>query len=142
MQEFRPTPRHVQKLSVADVGALPESEFVEKIGRLFPSGKWIAETAFRKRPFKSIYDLRRALQDAMFEAPQERQLELIRSYPDLGRFMQPEAVSALSARTEQRALTKSPPMRSKVWPVLNRCGTRVRPVSIGSPRKNQSHSTP
>jgi hypothetical protein len=29
---------------------------------------------------------RRALQDAMFEASQERQLELIRSYPDLGWF--------------------------------------------------------
>jgi uric acid transporter len=97
MEEFRPTPRHVPKLSVADVDALPEGEFVEKIGRLFPSGKWIAETAFRKRPFKSIYDLRRALQDAMFEAPQERQLELIRSYPDLGRFMRPEETSAFSA---------------------------------------------
>jgi uric acid transporter len=97
MDEFRPTPRHVPKLSIADVDALPENEFVEKIGRLFPSGKWIAETAFRKRPFKSVYELRRALQDAMFEAPQDRQLELIRSYPDLGRFMRPEEVSALSA---------------------------------------------
>jgi len=97
MEEFRPTPRHVPKLSVADVDALPEGEFVEKIGRLFPSGKWIAETAFRKRPFKTIYDLRRALQAAMFEAPQERQLELIRSYPDLGRFMRPEEVSGLDA---------------------------------------------
>ena len=37
MEEFRPTPRHVQKLSVADVDALPESEFVEKLGRLFPA---------------------------------------------------------------------------------------------------------
>jgi hypothetical protein len=44
-----------------------------------------------------MYDLRRALQDAVFEAPQERQLELMRSYPDLGRFMRPEEVSTLSA---------------------------------------------
>ena len=97
MQEFTPTPRHVQKLSIADVNALTESEFVEKIGRLFPGGKWIAESAYHKRPFNSMYDLRRALQDAVFEAPQERQLELIRSYPDLGRFMRPEEVSTLSA---------------------------------------------
>jgi 2-oxo-4-hydroxy-4-carboxy--5-ureidoimidazoline (OHCU) decarboxylase len=98
MQEFTPTPRHVEKLSIADVNALTESEFVEKIGRLFPSGKWIAESAYRKRPFNSMYDLRRALQDAVFEAPQERQLELMRSYPDLGRFMRPaEEVSTLSA---------------------------------------------
>jgi xanthine permease len=97
MQEFTPTPRLVQKLSIADVNALTESEFVEKIARLFPSGKWIAEYVYHKRPFNSMYDLRRALQDALFEAPKERQLGLIRSYPDLGRFMRPEDVSTLSA---------------------------------------------
>jgi xanthine permease len=97
VQEFTPTPRHVQKLSIANVNALTESEFVEKIGRLFPSGKWIAESAYHKRPFNSMYDLRRAVQDAVFDAPQERQLELIRSYPDLGRFMRPEEVSTPSA---------------------------------------------
>jgi uric acid transporter len=97
MQEFTPTPRLVQKLSIADVNALTESEFVEKFARLFPSGKWIAEYVYHKRPFKSMYDLRRALQDALFEAPQERQLRLIRSYPDLGRFMRPEDATTLSA---------------------------------------------
>jgi 2-oxo-4-hydroxy-4-carboxy--5-ureidoimidazoline (OHCU) decarboxylase len=97
MREFTPTPRHVQKISIADVNALPEKEFVEKIGRLFPGGKWIAECAYHKRPFNSMYDLRRALQDAVFEASPERQLELIRSYPDLGRFMRPEEASTLSA---------------------------------------------
>src|ERR1700722_6419877 len=96
MQEFTPTPRHVQKLSIADVNALSKSEFVEKIGRLFPGGMWIAESAYLRRPFNSMYDLRRALQDAVFAAPQERQLELIRSYPDLGRFMRPEEVSTLT----------------------------------------------
>jgi 2-oxo-4-hydroxy-4-carboxy--5-ureidoimidazoline (OHCU) decarboxylase len=100
MQEFTPTPRHVQKLSIADVNALTKSEFVEKIGRLFPGGMWIAESAYLRRPFNSMYDLRRALQDAVFAAPQERQLALIRSYPDLGRFMRPEEVSNLSASDE------------------------------------------
>jgi uric acid transporter len=97
IQEFTPTPRHVQKLSIAEVNALTRSEFIEKISRLFPTGKWIAEVAYDKRPFKGMYDLRRALQDALFEAAQERQLELIRSYPDLGRFMRPEEVSPLAA---------------------------------------------
>src|SRR5258708_17063751 len=44
-----------------------------------------------------MYDLGRGVQDAVFDAPQERQLELIRSYPDLGRFMRPEEVSTPSA---------------------------------------------
>jgi hypothetical protein len=72
MKEFRPTPRHVQKLSIGEVNALSEHDFVDKIGRLFPGGKWIAESAYRHRPFTNMYDLRRALQDAVFAAPQER----------------------------------------------------------------------
>ena len=38
MKEFRPTPRHVQKLSIGEVNALSEHDFVERIGRLFPGG--------------------------------------------------------------------------------------------------------
>ncbi len=96
VEEFTPTPRHMEKLSIADLNGLGETEFVDKIGRLFQNGDWIVESAFNKRPFKSMYDLRRALQEAVFEAPPERQLALIRSYPDLGSFMTPE-VAATSA---------------------------------------------
>jgi uric acid transporter len=120
MQEFIPTPRHVQKLSIADLNALTEKQFVEKIGRLFHSGNWIAESAYKKRPFNSMYDLRRALQEAVFEAPLERQLELIRSYPDLGRFMRPEKCRPWPLRTEQGAPMKFPLLRSKVCRVRNR----------------------
>ncbi len=88
--EFTPTPRHLEKLSIVDLNGLGQIEFVDKVGRLFQKGNWIAESAYHKRPFKSLYDLRRALQEAVFDAPQERQLDLIRAYPDLGTFMSPE----------------------------------------------------
>ena len=90
VKEFTPTPRHLEKLSIGDLNGLGETEFVDKIGRLFQSGNWIAESAYHKRAFNSMYDLRRALQEAVFDAPPERQLELIRAYPDLGTFMRPE----------------------------------------------------
>ena len=38
----------------------------------------------RALPFTDVYDLRKSLQDAVFDAPADRQLELIRSYPQLG----------------------------------------------------------
>jgi uric acid transporter len=63
---------------------------VEKFGRVFQNGNWIAESAWQKRPFQSLYELRRAFQEVVFNSPPERQIELIRSYPDLGRILNPE----------------------------------------------------
>ena len=100
VEEFTPTPRHLEKLSIADLNGLGETDFVDKIGRLFQNGNWIAESAFNKRPFKSMYDLRRALQEAVFEAPPERQLALIRSYPDLGTFMTPEEAATSAGSSD------------------------------------------
>ena len=100
VKEFTPTPRHLEKLSIGDVNGLGETEFVDKIGRLFQNGNWIAESAYHKRAFNSMYDLRRALQEAVFDAPPERQLELIRAYPDLGTFMRPEEMAKSSASSD------------------------------------------
>jgi 2-oxo-4-hydroxy-4-carboxy--5-ureidoimidazoline (OHCU) decarboxylase len=80
------------------LNSFPYTCFAENIGLVrLTRVKSRFVVAYHKRPFNSMYDLRRALQDALFEAPQERQLGLIRSYPDLGRFMRPEDVSTLSA---------------------------------------------
>jgi uric acid transporter len=93
VEEVTPTPRLPEKIPISQVNHLGKNEFVEKFGRLFQGGNWIAESAWEKRPFPSLYELRRALQEAMFDAPPERQLELIRSYPDLGRMLKPEQTS-------------------------------------------------
>jgi xanthine permease len=94
VEEVTPTPRLAEKISLSQVNHLSKNEFVEKFGRLFQGGDWIAESAWQKRPFQSLYELRRAFQDAVFDAPPERQLELIRSYPDLGRMLKPERASS------------------------------------------------
>jgi uric acid transporter len=94
VEEVTPTPRQLEKISLSQVNHLNEKEFVEKFGRLFQGGDWIAESAWQKRPFQSLYELRHAFQDAVFAAPPERQLELIRSYPDLGRMLKPEQASS------------------------------------------------
>jgi uric acid transporter len=90
VEEVTPTPRLPEKIPISQVNRLARNEFVDKVGRFFQGGNWIAEAAWEKRPFHSIYELRRALQETVFGAPPERQLELIRSYPDLGRKLKPE----------------------------------------------------
>src|SRR4051794_21538150 len=57
--------------------------FVATYGRLFEDSPWVAEAAFEKGPFASRDDVYAALRDAMYEAPRERQLALIRAHPDL-----------------------------------------------------------
>jgi OHCU decarboxylase len=53
------------------------------LGGLFEHSPWVAEAAWRRRPFGSVAELHAALGAAMREAPRERQLELIRAHPEL-----------------------------------------------------------
>jgi uric acid transporter len=83
-----------RRMSIEEVNGLNRDEFVGRLGVLFQGPPWIAEQAFVQRPFRDLAELRRAFQDAIFDAPPERQLELIRSYPHLGRFTRRDARAA------------------------------------------------
>jgi uric acid transporter len=94
VDEFEPTARHVERISLDQVNHLSKNEFVERFGSLFQGPVPFAEAAWEKRPFATVYDLRRAFQDALFEASPEQQLELIRAYPDLGRMVERDTAEA------------------------------------------------
>ena len=83
VQRVVPTPHVEEKLTIDQVNELGREEFAGMFAPLFQGARWIAEQAWDARPFEDVYDLRRAFHDALFEAPPERQLELIRRYPDL-----------------------------------------------------------
>jgi OHCU decarboxylase len=78
-----PTPHEGEKLTVDQVNDLSQSDFVQTFGPIFQGPPWIAEQAYTDRPYEDVYALRKAFHDALFEAPPDKQLELIRSYPDL-----------------------------------------------------------
>jgi uric acid transporter len=78
-----PVPRHEDVLSIDQVNQMDREQFVATFAPLFQGPPWIAEQAYDARPFENVYELRRAFHDVLFEAPPERQLELIRQYPDL-----------------------------------------------------------
>jgi OHCU decarboxylase len=84
VDEVVPTERVAERVTLVEVNGMSRDEFVRRFGPLVQGPDWVAEEAYARRPFDSLYDLRHAFQDALFDAPPERQLELIRSYPDLG----------------------------------------------------------
>jgi OHCU decarboxylase len=66
-----------------DVNELGRDAFVERFGPLFEHSPWVAADAYSDRPFADVDELFEALRAAMYAAPRNRQLELIRSHPDL-----------------------------------------------------------
>jgi OHCU decarboxylase len=58
--------------------------FVATYGPLFEHSPWVAEDAYARGPFSDEDEIYDALTTAMYEAPRERQLALLRAHPDLG----------------------------------------------------------
>ncbi len=63
--------------------ALDRDAFVERFGGLFEDSPWVAEAAWREGGFAGPDELHAALSEAMYAAPEERRLALIRAHPDL-----------------------------------------------------------
>lgn len=70
-------------ITVPEANRLDCEDFVRTFGSVYERSPWVAERAWRERPFEGPEDLRRALWRAVDDAPRERQLDLIRSHPDL-----------------------------------------------------------
>jgi OHCU decarboxylase len=71
------------QLTVEEASMLSEDAFVRHFGGLYEHSPWVAEGAWRRRPFGSFDDLRDAFERTVSEAPAERRLALIRSHPEL-----------------------------------------------------------
>ncbi len=93
----RPIPLHV-------INSLDEDTFVEKLGFVFEGSPWIAAEAWHARPFASIEELHGVLCRAMYAAPLDAQLALIRAHPDLvGRAALAGTLTAESTREQASA---------------------------------------
>jgi 2-oxo-4-hydroxy-4-carboxy-5-ureidoimidazoline decarboxylase len=72
-----------EQATIDEVNNLDQEGFLSKFGALYEHSPWVAEVAWRERPFGSLAELHGAFVRAMYEAPQERHLDLIRAHPDL-----------------------------------------------------------
>ena len=71
-------------MTIGTLNSLDRNAFVQAIGWVFEQSPWVAERAWRRRPFSSVADLHAALVDEMNSAGSELQLALLRAHPDLG----------------------------------------------------------
>jgi len=71
------------RITVREANRLEREDFVRAFRSVYERSPWVAERAWRERPFEGPEDLRRTLRRAVQEAPRERQLDLVRSHPDL-----------------------------------------------------------
>jgi OHCU decarboxylase len=94
-----PPPR-AAALPFAAVAALDRDGFVARLRAVFEDAPWVAEQAWAARPFADVEALHEALVAAIYGAPRERRLELVRAHPDLAGS---SALSAASAREQQAA---------------------------------------
>lgn len=83
---------------------MDERAFVAAFGGLFEHSPWVAEAAWRRRPFASAAGLEAAFAAALREAPPERKLALLQAHPELaGREAAAGELTAASAGEQGRA---------------------------------------
>ena len=85
------------------VNELGREAFIERFGPLFEHSPWVAADAWSDRPFADEDELFEALLSAMYSAPTERKLALIRAHPDLAGRAAIEGTLTRSSTTEQTA---------------------------------------
>jgi uric acid transporter len=83
VDEVEPTRARPETLTVEQVNALSDDEFVARFGPLFQGPPWIAAQVAGMRPFDGLYAMRHAFHSVLFDAPPERQRDLIGTYPDI-----------------------------------------------------------
>ncbi len=82
---------------------MDRTAFVERYGSLFEHSPWVAEAAWENGPFADREQLAHGLEQAMYEAPRERQLALIRAHPDLAGRAAVDGTLTASSQREQAA---------------------------------------
>ena len=56
-----------------------------RFGSVYEHSPWVAEAAWRERPFRSLLELQGAMERAVSAASDERKMDLILAHPDLAR---------------------------------------------------------
>jgi len=71
------------QITLQEINILDQPHFIQALGSLFEGPPWIVSAAWYKRPFASLDALYQTFCTIMYEAPVERQVELLQAHPDL-----------------------------------------------------------
>jgi 2-oxo-4-hydroxy-4-carboxy-5-ureidoimidazoline decarboxylase len=70
-------------MTLAQINAMNEAEFVQALGGVFEHSAWVAQRALADRPFASVEALHAAMVGVVDRASQAEQLALLRAHPEL-----------------------------------------------------------
>lgn len=93
----------MSQISLADLNAADEANFIEALANVVEYSPWIAEQLAAKRPFASLQQLHAALIAAIQAAEPEAQLALLRAHPDLANKTQRAAGLTAESTDEQNS---------------------------------------
>jgi OHCU decarboxylase len=82
------------RTEITELNRTPREQFVAALGWIFEDSPWVAERAWRSRPFSGREDLHQAMVREVESASHEEQLALVRAHPDLGARARMSAASA------------------------------------------------
>ena len=95
-------------MTIAKLNSLEHAQFVSAIGWVFEHSPWVAERAWKMRPFADAQALHRAMVAQVERSRPDEQLALLRAHPDLGtRARVSEASSAEQAGAGLDQLTQA-----------------------------------
>jgi OHCU decarboxylase len=91
-------------MTLAQLNAMSQADFTAALGGLFEHSPWVAEAAWKARPFADGTDLHAKMAAAMHDAPFLRTLALLRAHPELaGKAMVSKSLTADSANEQTRS---------------------------------------
>ena len=91
-------------MTVDQLNQLGLRPFVANLGAIYEHSPWVAEAAWRERPFASVDSLAAAMARVVAESGEDRQLALIRAHPELaGRAMARSELTADSTKEQSGA---------------------------------------
>ena len=109
-------------MELGTVNRLDQAAFAVALGAVFEHSPWIAERAFKSRPFTSADLLHGAMVQAVKRSAPDEQLRLLRAHPELaGKEAQTGTMTSSSTEEQAHAgLTALTPMERERIAQLNR----------------------
>ena len=91
-------------ITLNQLNAASQTEFIECLDGIYEHSPWIAETAWSKGPFTHLAQLKLALVQVVHDAAPAQQLALIRAHPELaGKAMVSNTLTAESSNEQDMA---------------------------------------
>jgi OHCU decarboxylase len=91
-------------MNLPEVNGLGLEQFVARFGGVFEHSPWVAQTAWKRRPFASVDELFRSMSEAVQKATEEQRLILIRAHPELAGREATQGALAADSSSEQARL--------------------------------------